>query len=1056
MVTRKLARNGMRGRKKTTTLLVLVLTFTFLFIVSAILLETSMTKTKQQQRQQLYGGWHTAYMEASPEICEQLAEEPEVSRMVKTKLLGENPVAGMVGTINQDFVDMGNLTLVQGRLPEAEDEILLEDSVVDRLGIDEPLGENMELEIQRPLVVEDLMASFSQEVEDAGADSDKMSGFRRILNDKEIIGRLELNLKSQYCGWATNEQAKDVEYIEKNGTLYERQIDIKAEYKIVGVIQSYSAFWDIGTYAVPNVFLSEVGGNQIEEALHITSLVDLSELSLLSDVFLESDKWEGELRDKLAKKYEQEKKQESDSRRVLRRNQYAYPESGTESEGTITLLVVAVIFVVAFCAVLQIFLTQIKRRTRKIALLKSVGSTTGQIVGMLFWEGIYLLCYSMPPGILAGFGVGWGAVQFLQKGMGMDVDFHMDLGMLLLGILLGCGALFAGMTIPVLKAVHVPLVGAITVSTKNRRKKSIRKRRKTGSQRKPQRLTYDRISKTHERLNWKSRVLTGVISVVTLILVLSAIYLGYLSFAPYREIVEEQKRPNYVLKAAHGYDARQLESMAENLEDMIPESHVEAYQRLNKVGISYEGMDESSLITAYKKYLPRNRYEEFIGSEPTGTKAMRGIGDLGKFPGSLQTTLFSVDPFGELGEALQKMVTVGNVDQRSFDIGESVILAVPLYEEGTPKGNGKENTDTVQEDEMFSHVLEEIAGYQLSYDKEDEGRMVADTTIEPGDKIWLSVERQEMTATPKPVSYDSWEVQVGGIIYYTPGEKRFPFFKDKNGFVVFGSPLFMKKLSIKTSDDPMYYYTEEQFEFVLTQCPDSFGETYMNVYTNDRANAVEMATQVMKYGKGYGMEFVNYNEENWNLYYKALNTALILGVFGAASVLIALVILWNIHMSSFEQERGRLGVLQALGVTNRKISLRYLGNGVKTGIFSLTVAHICLGVILLFTGGNFYELAGYPWILHMVVCLGYVILVTVVGCGPIRELKKHTPQPAIILADEPTGNLDDKTTGEVIAFLKKSARRFHQTIVLITHDLELAKQADVVITISDGQILSVE
>lgn len=66
------------------------------------------------------------------------------------------------------------------------------------------------------------------------------------------------------------------------------------------------------------------------------------------------------------------------------------------------------------------------------------------------------------------------------------------------------------------------------------------------------------------------------------------------------------------------------------------------------------------------------------------------------------------------------------------------------------------------------------------------------------------------------------------------------------------------------------------------------------------------------------------------------------------------------------------------------------------------------------------------------------------------------PQPAIILADEPTGNLDDKTTGEVIAFLKKSARRFHQTIVLITHDLELAKQADVVITISDGQILSVE
>ena len=95
-----------------------------------------------------------------------------------------------------------------------------------------------------------------------------------------------------------------------------------------------------------------------------------------------------------------------------------------------------VIFVVAFCAVLQIFLTQIKRRTRKIALLKSIGCTRGQVVSMLFWEGMYLLGYSMPLGIAAGFGVGWSAVQILQKGLGMDVDFHMNSQLLLLGIFL--------------------------------------------------------------------------------------------------------------------------------------------------------------------------------------------------------------------------------------------------------------------------------------------------------------------------------------------------------------------------------------------------------------------------------------------------------------------------------------------------------------------------------------------------------------------------------------------------------------------------------------------
>lgn len=64
------------------------------------------------------------------------------------------------------------------------------------------------------------------------------------------------------------------------------------------------------------------------------------------------------------------------------------------------------------------------------------------------------------------------------------------------------------------------------------------------------------------------------------------------------------------------------------------------------------------------------------------------------------------------------------------------------------------------------------------------------------------------------------------------------------------------------------------------------------------------------------------------------------------------------------------------------------------------------------------------------------------------------PKPALILADEPTGNLDDKTTEEVMVLLKKSARTFGQTIVLITHDMDIAEQADVIITISDGKIVS--
>ncbi len=61
-------------------------------------------------------------------------------------------------------------------------------------------------------------------------------------------------------------------------------------------------------------------------------------------------------------------------------------------------------------------------------------------------------------------------------------------------------------------------------------------------------------------------------------------------------------------------------------------------------------------------------------------------------------------------------------------------------------------------------------------------------------------------------------------------------------------------------------------------------------------------------------------------------------------------------------------------------------------------------------------------------------------------------KPAIILADEPTGNLDSKTSDEVIALLKITSRKFHQTIVMITHSPEIAAQADRTIRIEDGRI----
>lgn len=63
-------------------------------------------------------------------------------------------------------------------------------------------------------------------------------------------------------------------------------------------------------------------------------------------------------------------------------------------------------------------------------------------------------------------------------------------------------------------------------------------------------------------------------------------------------------------------------------------------------------------------------------------------------------------------------------------------------------------------------------------------------------------------------------------------------------------------------------------------------------------------------------------------------------------------------------------------------------------------------------------------------------------------------KPSIILADEPTGNLDSKNSKEVIELLKFTSRKYNQTLILITHDINIASMADRVITIEDGKIVS--
>ena len=77
-------------------------------------------------------------------------------------------------------------------------------------------------------------------------------------------------------------------------------------------------------------------------------------------------------------------------------------------------------------------------------------------------------------------------------------------------------------------------------------------------------------------------------------------------------------------------------------------------------------------------------------------------------------------------------------------------------------------------------------------------------------------------------------------------------------------------------------------------------------------------------------------------------------------------------------------------------------------------------------------------------------LISALGVNKTPRVAK----PAILLADEPTGNLDSATSQDVLGLLRVTSERFHQTIVMITHNEEIAQMADRIIRIEDGKIVS--
>ncbi len=297
MKTKDIAKNGLKGRRRDTFLLKLVVTLAFIFIITAMIFQSSSKQTKLAHRLDLYGEWEAVYLYSDNDILEGLAQEPSVKELSNSMIIGNSGRSGVVGTYNEELIDMGNLTLFKGNYPEADNEIMVELNQMSALGLEPEIGQKISIEIDITLVSEDVNKYIDetvQKINENGKDNQieiNKNGYNSA--PFETINDILVVVSSEYM-YVYNKrevsESKDVntnlETILTKGLLVSQKVILKKDFVISGILNTYTDKWDLGGYYAPNTFITETASVEILDAFYKNSILPTSDYEFKYNVFL--------------------------------------------------------------------------------------------------------------------------------------------------------------------------------------------------------------------------------------------------------------------------------------------------------------------------------------------------------------------------------------------------------------------------------------------------------------------------------------------------------------------------------------------------------------------------------------------------------------------------------------------------------------------------------------------------------------------------------------------------------------------------------------------------
>ena len=679
----------------------------------------------------------------------------------------------------------------------------------------------------------------------------------------------------------------------------------------------------------------------------------------------------------------------------MRLNRFTYPAESKDAGLSMRRLILGILFSMTVCAVLQIFLTQLKRRTTKIVTMKAIGATNAQIGQMLAWEGAYVLTLALPVGFVLGMGFAFGAVAILNAaGENGAMRFTVEWGSVLWGLALGVAALVLGILLPLVKAVRLPLTG---------------KAGSTGAQRlrlpkKPKGVRPQTLPRIYLRglgANY-GRTLTQVgITCLLVCILLISVFLSYNAFATYRETVEKNSRPDYALRCVYGMSQRLLGDTLASLTQLEGVGDVETYLAAENVYLENEGLlgpDGSPILRALYD-LPSARESEALWGFP-----LNGGGSL-----AYKTDVYGIDVESELMERVAQSVTEGEVDKEKLAQGEECVLLVPLYREGASLNKAPASYDAAAVSALDAKAqqaarLRLAEWMELSYEDWYAGAYKEDRGIEVGDVITLTGTTQTVQETHVSESSNTAECRVAGIIRYFPETGLWPFQMDgKSHAVISGHKLVTRvypnaNQRMHPSQATLFERRSKLFH------PDCYGKTYFYVYAEPGMANVDMDNALSHFAQNAGLTLKNYRIENQALYNEANNNMLMTVTLGASAALMVGLILANTIASALEQQRRRFGVLTAIGARESVLySMHYTG-AFASGIFAMAVANLVLlialaATVLLTNPGAGFTVAEavvmglwrYPWRIHLGVCLLFPLIPPLMYLSPFQRLSRFSP-----------------------------------------------------------------